>query len=203
MYIKICGISEQQHIDQLITKNLQAIGFVAYPPSPRFVTPEQVKKLIEKIPAKIAKVLVVVDMSEQEIQAYLDAGIDTLQFHGKETAEFAKQFNCHIWRAIRLKSKEQIDAEVEFPCEMFVIDSAPTNASLPGGTGHVGDWDLTQQFVSKSTKPVLVAGGIRASNVREAISSTGAQGLDLSSGVESAPGKKSAELIDQLFEKFK
>ena len=202
MFIKICGISEQKHIDQLITKNLQAIGFVAYPPSPRFVRPEQVKDLVQGIPEHIAKVLVVVNMTKEEITPYLEAGIDTLQFHGNENADFAKEFNCKIWRAVRLKSSDQIQQELKFPCEMFVIDSAPKNASLPGGTGHLGDWELTKEFVKQSPVPVLVAGGIKPNNVQEAIQATSAEGVDLSSGVESEPGKKSSQLIDQLFEKL-
>ena len=198
-YIKICGISKQEHIEKLIERKTDAIGFVAYPPSPRFVTPEQVRELCKNIPSNIARVLVVVDMKPAEIQAYLDAGINTLQFHGNENADFAKLFSCDIWRAVRLKDEEQIDAELNFPCSKFVLDAAPKNASLPGGTGEVGDWDLSKRFVEKSEKDVLIAGGIKLENFQDALAITQAAGLDLSSGVEDSPGHKSSRKIDLFF----
>ncbi|WDE96042.1 phosphoribosylanthranilate isomerase [Lentisphaera profundi] len=201
-YIKICGISEPQHIAKLIERKTNAIGFVAYPPSPRFVSPEQVRELCKTIPDHIARVLVVVDMSPEEIQPYLDAGINTLQFHGKESAQFAKNFSCEIWRAVRLKDESQIEDELNFPCTKYVLDAAPKNASLPGGTGELGDWVLSKKFVLASPKPVLIAGGINLDNFQEALQITGAQGLDLSSGVEDSPGIKSSLKIDQLFNKI-
>ena len=202
-YVKICGISEPKHIDCLIENNSDAIGFVAYPPSPRFVTPDQVRELCKNIPKSIAKVLVVVNMTQKEIQPYLDAGIDTVQFHGNESADFAKQFTCKVWRAVRLKDESQIEDELNFPCEKFILDAAPKDAALPGGTGELGDWALTKQFVDKSSKPVLVAGGIRIDNVCDALKITGAAGIDLSSGVEDSPGQKSTDKINQLFSKLK
>ena len=202
-YIKICGISEPKHIDCLLENNSDAIGFVAYPPSPRFVTPEQVFELCKDIPKHVAKVLVVVNMTKNEIQPYLDAGIDTVQFHGNESADFAKQFTCKVWRAVRLKDESQIKGELNFPCEKFVLDAAPKDAELPGGTGELGDWGLTKKFVDHSKKPVLVAGGIRMDNVCDALKITGAAGIDLSSGVEDSPGKKSTDKINQLFSSLK
>lgn len=201
-YIKICGISKEEHIAKLIERKTDAIGFVAYPPSPRYVTPEQVRELCKTIPANIARVLVVVNMNKEDIQAYLDAGIDTLQFHGDESAEFAKSFTCDVWRAVRLKDESQIDQELEFPCSKFVLDAAPKNASLPGGTGELGDWNLSKAFVDKSPKPVLIAGGIKLENFHDALNITGAQGLDLSSGVETSPGIKSSQKIDLFFSKL-
>ena len=202
-YIKICGISKNEHIQCLIENNSSAIGFVAYPPSPRFVTPDQVRELCRNIPAQIAKVLVVVNMTKEEILPYLEAGINTIQFHGNESADFAKVFNCHIWRAVRLHDESQINEEINFPCEKFVLDAAPKNAALPGGTGELGDWELTKKFVDQCTKPVLVAGGISMDNVCDALKITGAAGIDLSSGVEDSPGKKSSDKINQLFSKLK
>ncbi|EDM25160.1 N-(5'phosphoribosyl)anthranilate isomerase (PRAI) [Lentisphaera araneosa HTCC2155] len=201
-YIKICGISKEEHIAKLIERKTDAIGFVAYPPSPRYVTPEQVRELCKIIPANIARVLVVVNMNKEDIQAYLDAGIDTLQFHGDENAEFAKSFTCDVWRAVRLKDEAQIERELEFPCSKFVLDAAPKNASLPGGTGELGDWKLSKAFVDRSTKPVLIAGGIKLENFAEALNITEAQGLDLSSGVETSPGIKSSQKIDLFFNKL-
>jgi phosphoribosylanthranilate isomerase len=201
-YIKICGISKDEHIEQLITNKVDAIGFIAYPPSPRFVTVEQVRELCKNIPSHIARVLVVVNMKADEIQAYLDAGINTLQFHGDENADFASLYSCDIWRAVRLKDEAQIDSELQFPCSKFVLDAAPKNASLPGGTGEVGDWDLSKIFVEKSNTPVLIAGGIKLENFHEALKVTHAAGLDLSSGVENSPGVKSSQMIDSLFKQI-
>ena len=142
-------------------------------------------------------------MTQEEIQPYLDAGIDTVQFHGNESADFAKQFTCKIWRAVRLRDESQIEDELNFPCEKFVLDAAPKDAELPGGTGEFGDWELTKKFVDKSSTHVLVAGGIRMDNVCDALKITGAAGIDLSSGVEDYPGTKSSDKINQLFSKLK
>jgi phosphoribosylanthranilate isomerase len=197
-FVKICGLREQKHIEAALEGGANAIGFVAYPPSPRFVTPSQVKELCSIIPDDVLRVLVCVNMTKNEIQAYLDAGINCLQFHGNETAEVASLYDCEIWRALRLKHESQFELEWSFPCTKFVVDSAPKNAILPGGTGHVADWDLAREFIEGTEKPVLIAGGIKIDNFAEALSSTNAAGLDLSSGVEDSPGEKSLEKIQEL-----
>jgi phosphoribosylanthranilate isomerase len=202
-FIKICGLSEQRHIEAAIKGGADAIGFVAYPPSPRFVTPGEVKELCSLIPNNILRVLVCVNMSQTEIQAYLDAGINCLQFHGNESADDAALYDCEIWRALRLKDKSQFEQEWSFPCSKFVVDSAPKNASLPGGTGHIADWNLAHDFIQGTETPVLIAGGIKAHNFADALNQTGAAGLDLSSGVEDSPGQKSLTKIQELMQAIK
>ena len=197
-FTKICGLKEPQHILAALAGGAQAIGFVAYPPSPRYVTPEQVKELTQIIPENILRVLVCVNMDQNEIQAYLDAGINCLQFHGDESPESAQHYDCEIWRAIRLKDHPQFESELNFPCSRFVIDSAPQNAILPGGTGHIADWPLARDFIELSSQPCLIAGGIKENNFALALKQTSADGLDLSSGVEDSPGNKSLEKIQQL-----
>jgi phosphoribosylanthranilate isomerase len=202
-FIKICGITRPQDYSCAIESGADAIGFIAYKKSPRYVSPERVKALIDSKSANVKKVVVVVNASLSEINEYLAAGVDIVQLHGSEDAEFASQIKAEVWKAIRLHESSQITEFRNFPCSKFVVDSFVKGSSIPGGTGHKGDWPLTEKFNQATNADVLLAGGICAENASEAIAEVNCFGLDLSSGVELEPGIKSEQKIIEFFNSLK
>ena len=203
-FVKICGITREVDLQSVVDNGAAAVGFIGYPKSPRYVSPERVGELLKNVDAaELRKVLVVVNASLEEINAYLAVGIDTVQLHGSEDADFAAQIDVTVWKALRLKSSDEIEQFANFPCEMFVIDSFVKDSAIPGGTGHVADWNLARSFAVKASSPILLAGGIRQENALEALREVKPYGLDLSSGVEESPGIKVPQKIDELFNSLK
>ena len=204
MFVKICGLTRPQDVRDAVAAGAQAIGFIAFPKSPRYVSPEDVEKLSKDIPRNILKVAVFVNEDPDVLREYLAVGIDVLQLHGSETAEYAKSLSAEaeIWRALRLKEESEIAEFIDFPCSRFVIDAYVKDAVVPGGTGHRADWSLSKSFVAASKVPVILAGGIKKESVKQAVAQVDPWGLDLSSGVELSPGVKSQEMIDAFFEEL-
>ena len=201
--VKICGITREEDLKLTIDEGAVAIGFVTFEKSPRFVSVERVKELCQLIPTDIKRVAVTVDDSLEQLEAYLEAGINVIQLHGSadyHTVDFASQLKrAEVWRAIRLKEEAEIEQYKDFPCSAFVIDSFVKNATIPGGTGHLANWNLSKRFVEATSTPVYLAGGISAENILEAEEQVKPAAYDLSSSVEISPGIKSANKIKTLF----
>jgi len=125
-----------------------------------------------------------------EVEACLDAGVDVVQLHGDEPPAFARLVaaRAEVWRAIRPRSAAGVEAFRGYPATRFLVDAA--TAEAPGGTGAVADWTLARRAVETLGAPVLLAGGLSPENVAGAIAAVGPWGVDVSSGVESAPGVK-------------
>lgn len=203
MQVKICGITREEDLKVTLEAGASAIGFVTFKKSPRFVTVEQVRILCESIPQNIKRVAVTVDDSLENLQTYIEAGINVIQLHGSagyHTEAFAKSIEgAEVWRAIRLKEESEIEEYKNFPCSAFVIDSFVKDSTIPGGTGHLANWDLSKSFVEATKVPVYLAGGISTDNILEAQEKVGPAAYDLSSSVETSPGIKSEEKIKDLF----
>ncbi|MCM8531691.1 MAG: phosphoribosylanthranilate isomerase [Lentisphaeraceae bacterium] len=198
-FLKICGITRPEDLQAVINSGADAVGFIAFPKSPRHIEPEQLKSLLESVDCEsILKVGVFVDPSKDFIQKYIDAGLNVVQLHGSESEEFAKSLDITIWKALRLKDKSQISEYADFPCEKLLVDSFVKDSTIPGGTGHVANWTLAKKFIEATNTPVLLAGGLKAENLAEAYESVKPFGFDLSSGVEDSPGIKSQTKINAL-----
>lgn len=198
-FLKICGITRIEDLESVVSAGADAVGFIAYPKSPRYISPEAVSNLLSSVDTeRVLKVGVFVNASKDKIQEYVDAGIDIIQLHGDEDEEFSLFLNKPIWRALRLKEESEIAQYKNFPCEKFLVDSYVKGAELPGGTGHVGDWSLAKDFIQQVDKDVLLAGGLNAFNVVDAYKQVEPFGFDLSSGVEVSPGIKSSDKIQKL-----
>ncbi|MCK5834300.1 MAG: phosphoribosylanthranilate isomerase [Lentisphaeria bacterium] len=207
MYLKICGITRFVDAELAIEQGVDALGFVAFPPSKRYVSPTQVKALVDQLRSSGLKlpelVAVMVNPTVEETEAYLTAGIDIIQLHGQESSTFVNALDCRCWKAFNIKSEEQIRALNEFDVEKFLIDSFVKGAKVPGGTGVVADWKLSKKAVEVLNKPVILAGGISPSNLTEAWKSVTPFGFDVSSSIEDEPGIKNQKKMKQLFEEFK
>lgn len=186
--VKICGITSIEDALAATGAGADALGFMFYAPSPRCVSRGLAAKIIRDLPPFAAKVGVFVDPAEDEVrQVIAETGIDTLQFHGNESPEFCRKFRLKVIKAFRVRDAASLKATEAFQNEAWLLDSFV--AGKLGGTGERFNWDLAAQ-AAKRHAMVLLAGGLTPANAAEAVKQVRPYGLDVSSGVESAPGKK-------------
>jgi phosphoribosylanthranilate isomerase len=190
--IKICGLTRDQDIHNAVVEGADALGFVLYAPSPRSVSAEQAAQLIQKVPAFVTTVALFVNESVEEVERALKiCPFDLLQFHGDESPEYCRQFNRPYMKAIRVRSADDIhNAVQQYPdAKALLLDAYVEN--LPGGTGQAFDWRLIPQL----TIPWVLAGGLNADNVADAIKQVQPFAVDISGGVEASKGIKDGQKI--------
>lgn len=194
---KICGLSSEDAVAAAVSGGAAYVGFVFYPPSPRAVTPERAGELCRAVPSGIWRVGLFVDADDAAIEAALAAApIDMLQFHGAESpdrvAEVKARFHRPVMKAIAIAAPEDALAaeRYEAAADMLLFDAKPPRRAdaLPGGNGLAFDWHLIAGRRWK--RPWMLSGGLTAELLPEAVRISGATIVDVSSGVESAPGKK-------------
>ena len=184
LLVKICGLARADDVAAVAALEPDAMGFVLHPPSPRAVTAEQVADWTRDLPPTILKVGVTVNLDPDGNRRVREtAGLDILQHHG---AEAAPADDGRAWKVAHLGLDEAGRIHPGF--EALLIDSH--SRSLAGGTGKTVDWDAARAFIAGAGRPVLLAGGLRATNVAEAIRRARPSGVDTSSGVEMEPGRK-------------
>jgi phosphoribosylanthranilate isomerase len=194
---KICGLSTPETLDAAIGGGASHVGFVFFPPSPRHLDFDRARALIARTPAHVGKVGVFVDPDDATITAALAAGIDTVQLH-KVTPDRAAAIRMRIpvWAAIPVKARADLDQARAFrgAADRILYDAkTPDDAALPGGMGLRFDWTLLQGLPQHL--PWALSGGLTPENVQEAARITAATLVDVSSGVESAPGVKDVDKI--------
>jgi phosphoribosylanthranilate isomerase len=200
---KICGIKDAVALDAAMSGGARWVGFVFYPPSPRHVTPERAAPLAQHAAGRVAQVGMFVDPSDADVEMTLDkVKLDFLQLHGCETpqrvAVLKERFNLPVMKAIGVASESDIAAAEAYEpiADWLLFDAKPSGGALPGGSGAAFDWRLLSG--RNFRRPWLLSGGLDAENVQEAISTTGAPAVDVSSGVESARGIKDPGRIAQF-----
>ena len=199
--VKICGLSTADTLDAAIKAGAGYVGFVFFEKSPRNLSVEAARDLAIEVPPGIAKVSLTVDASDATLERITDAvPLDMLQLHGSETpervAEVRAKFGLPVMKAIGIADAEdvaKIDLYAPVADQLLVDAKPPKGGELPGGNGLSFDWRLIAN--RRWSKPWMLAGGLTPDNVAEAIALTGAQQVDVSSGVENAPGQKDADLI--------
>lgn len=188
--IKYCGLRTLDDVNNAIEAGVNAVGFVFVKSSKRFIETEKAATLVKVIKAAgISAVALFVDQSKDEIDRVIELiNPDVLQFHGSETAEFCEQFQRPYWKAVPMLSNTNFhDMIHNHPNAVaYVLDAF--GAEQSGGSGKSFQWF---KFPEGLRSKLILAGGINASNVNDAISNTGTQYLDTSSGIESSPGVKS------------
>ena len=190
LLIKICGITNLADALAAVAAGADALGFMFYRPSKRFIEASVARQIIDQLPARVAKVGVFVNATEAEVRGVIAAtGIDTLQFHGEELPEFCAGFRpLRVWKAFRIESADSLRVVRRFAdADAWLLDSHV--AGSHGGTGHGFDWALAIAAKLEG-RPIILAGGLNSQNVGEAVAHVRPFGIDVSSGVESAPGKK-------------
>ena len=167
-----------------------------YKPSPRYLTPEEAGAIIRELPAHVARVGVFVDADEATIRNTAPpAGLDTLQFHGTEPPDFCTQFELRTIKAFRVKDGESLGQLADYRTDAWLLDSYVQGAL--GGTGERFNWDLALT-AKRLGHPILLAGGLTPDNAGAAVEPVVPFGLDVSSGVEAAPGRKDAAKVATL-----
>ena len=191
--IKICGITQVADALAAVDAGADAVGFMFFKESKRHITPEAARAIIRELPPFVAKVGVFVNASRDEVKrAIEETGIDTLQFHGEETPEACRGFGLKTIKAFRVQGKDMLALMPRYDVDAWLLDAFVNGQR--GGTGTTFNWDLAVHACSLGT-PVILAGGLNPENVERAVAQVQPYGIDVSSGVESAPGKKDAALI--------
>ncbi len=201
IHAKICGINEPKALQAAIEGGARWIGLVFYPPSPRFVPPALAAELARLVPTGIRTVGLFVDADDAFLEDVIgQVPFDTLQLHGKETpqrvAEVKAAFGVPVMKAITIGGPEDVERAVEHAqiCDRLLFDAKPpAKAVLPGGNGVAFDWMLLNG--RSWSKPWMLSGGLNAGNLADAVRTTGALAVDVSSGVEDHPGHKDPAMI--------
>ncbi len=209
--VKICGITRPGDAVAAACAGADAIGLVFYKDSPRAVTLEQAKAILAELPPFVSAVALFVNAAADEVEAVLDnLPIDLLQFHGDETPGYCASFNKNWLKAIRVRPDTYIDRELArySAAKGMLLDA--WHPGVYGGSGQQMDWQLLRAHLRKEEVPaqsqgdvaecprIILAGGLNPVNVAQAIDIIRPWGVDVSSGVETAPGVKSEQLITEF-----
>ena len=190
---KICGITRMEDALAAVEAGADAIGFVFYAKSPRAVTVQQARAIIAGLPPFVTTVGLFVNASACELNETLDAvPLDLLQFHGDETPEECAGYHRPYIKALRVKAGDDIAASCAAYAGASGILLDAYVEGIPGGTGEAFDWSLIPQGLSK---PIILAGGLNAGNVAQAIAQVRPYAVDVSGGVEQAKGIKDSAKI--------
>ena len=198
---KFCGLSRPEDVTAAANAGAAYVGFVFFSKSPRNVSIEQAAALAVTVPVGIAKVALVVNASDAELDAIVEAvPLDMLQLHGAESVERVREvrarYGLPVMKAVGVADADDVPAldAYAMAADQLLIDAKPPkNADLPGGNGLSFDWRL---IAGKSWPvPWMLAGGLTPDNAAEAVAMTGARQLDVSSGVEASVGVKDGELM--------
>ena len=196
--IKICGITNEEDALCAVGCGADALGFIFYPPSPRYITPTDAREIIKILPANVAIVGVFVNEDAENVKRISGlCGLDFIQLHGDESIEYCSGFAPEmIIKAVELGDENDLLIATRYNASAILVDSR--HAGLYGGTGKKSNWDLALQL--KSEKPLILSGGLNENNVGEALEKVAPDALDINSGVEIKPGKKDHRKLAEIFE---
>ena len=204
--IKICGLKTPEAVDRAVDRGATHIGFIFFPKSPRHIEPDEAAELADRVRGRVKIVAVTVDADDD----YLDDIVhmlkpDVLQLHGHESAErvlhLKALYGLPVMKAFSIREAADLDRIDPYlgVADRFLFDAkAPAGSELPGGNGVSFDWSLMASL--DEGIDYMLSGGLNKDNVGHALETTRARGVDVSSGVESAPGVKDLRMIDAFFE---
>ncbi len=200
--VKICGISTPEAMEAAIEGGARFVGLVFYPRSPRAVSPNLAAQLARLAPTGVRVVGLFVDPDDDRLDEVIgQVPLDLIQLHGHETAgrleAIRRSFNIPVMKSIPVATADDLDAVngLEGSVDRLLFDAKPPAnvTALPGGNGIPFDWSLLAG--RRWLKPWMLSGGLNVGNLAEAVAETGAEAVDVSSGVEDRPGHKTPELI--------
>jgi phosphoribosylanthranilate isomerase len=195
--VKICGITNLQDAKNALSAGCDALGFVFYKKSPRYISPQKAKDIIKGLAKDITKIGVFVDAGEWEIKEIAKScGLNVLQFHGHESPQFCKKFkNYKIIKAFRIKDKIDLNQILQYQTFAYLFDAFVK--SRPGGTGKSFNWGLFEDL-EKIKRPIFLSGGLNARNVKKAVAAVRPAWVDASSSLEVRPGKKDPRKVKEF-----
>lgn len=203
--VKICGITNLEDALLSVKLGADALGFNFYPKSPRYVRPEQVRVILEQLPANILTMGVFVGPDQDTVEAIVRAtGLTAVQLHGSENAKFVRRLRENIdsvvIKAFRVSNTFKAEDVLQFDIDAILLDAYSPN--LHGGTGETFDWEIAKQ-VREIFPKIYLAGGLSHGNVRRAVTEVAPFAVDVCSSVESSPGKKDPELLKRFIAEAK
>ena len=204
--VKICGLKTEDAVDAAVEGGAAYVGFIFFPRSPRALAPDAAAVLRKRVPPAVRTVAVVVDADDTTLDRIMrEVAPDLLQLHGREsparTAQLRRRYDRPVIKALPVATAADLRDVAIYAKEadILLFDAKPgPEASRPGGNALSFDWALMRGV--KLQKPWLLAGGLTADNLAEAVATSGAAAVDVSSGVERAPGEKDVALIRRLLE---
>lgn len=204
--VKICGLKTPDSVSKVLARGASHIGFIFFDRSPRYVDPESAAELANPARGRAKIVAVTVDANDEELDDIVTAlQPDILQLHGKETPErilaIKAFYGLPVMKAFSIRDADdvrRVDPYIGI-ADRFLFDAKPpANSELPGGNGIAFDWSVLHTL--DADVDYMLSGGLNKDNIAEALAQTGARGIDVSSGVESAPGVKDLKMIDAFFD---
>ncbi len=207
MRVKICGITKPEQGEAIAQLGATALGFICVPASPRYATPAGIRAVVERLPVPVDRIGVFANSTKEEIcQVVAGAGLTGVQLHGEESAEFCGELRLElagveIIKAVRVRTPEALNGAAGYAgwADTLLLDAY--HPEQLGGTGKTLDWSSLRQF--RPSCPWLLAGGLTPENVLEALSQVRPAGIDLSSGVERAPGDKDLGKVARLLQRLR
>jgi phosphoribosylanthranilate isomerase len=185
--IKICGITSSEDARAAAAAGADALGFVFYAKSPRAVSVAQAAAIIRRLPPFVTTVGLFVNAERATIESTIQAcGLDSIQLHGDESPQDCRFSGCRVIKALRIKDAASLERAADYEVSGLLLDA--WSDQVYGGSGETFDWRLLKQFAS--SQPVILAGGLNPRNVADAVRQVRPYAVDVSSGVEMAPGRK-------------
>lgn len=190
--VKICGITSEEDALMAVEAGADALGFVFFEKSPRFIGAEAAYKIIAKLPPFVQVVGLFVNADIEVVNSTADCcGLDLVQLHGEESPEFCRLVRRRVMKAFRVQGPESLTPLSEYHVAAYLLDAYSHKAY--GGTGETFDWGCA--IAAKHQGRIVLAGGLTPDNIADAVATVQPYGVDVSSGVESAPGKKDPEKV--------
>lgn len=204
--VKICGLSDEAAVAAAVEGGAKFIGFVFFAKSPRHVSPARARALVRNVPKRVTRVGLVVDATDELLaRIAATAGLDMLQLHGHETpervADIRGRFGLAVMKVVPVAEAGDVEKAraYEGVCDRLMFDAKPPQgADRPGGNARAFDWALLAGLRTKL--PWLLAGGLTARNLGDAVRLSGARAVDVSSGVEDRPGVKNVFKIKEFLQ---
>jgi phosphoribosylanthranilate isomerase len=193
--VKVCGITNIEDALAALEAGADMLGFNFYARSPRYVTPDAARRIIEQMPEGVTRIGVFVNESSpvDVLRIARESGVTSVQLHGDETPEFCRALvGVTTIKALRVGKDYSVESAKVFETDAVLLDAYSANAF--GGTGHTFDWALARA-TREAVPRLFLAGGLKPANVAAAIESVGPYAVDVCSGVETSPGRKSFQLM--------
>jgi phosphoribosylanthranilate isomerase len=203
LQVKICGITRADQAIDIANAGASAIGFICVPGTPRYIAPDQIRPISEQL--NVDRVGVFLDADFDTIRTTVEtAKLNVVQLHGKESPEFCQEvraLNVKLIKALRVRSPQDLEQARNYQATVDVLLLDAYHPQQAGGTGLTIDWAMLKEF--SPTCDWWLAGGLNPENILEALALATPNGIDLSSGLENAPGDKNLERVHKLFEQLR
>ncbi len=205
--VKICGITQATQAIAITQSGADALGFICVQQSPRYITPDKIRSIVDELPEEVAKIGVFMNADLDGLKTFVTAtGLTAIQLHGGEEQDYCKELRdllpeIEIIKAFRIKHVDDLEWAETFAEDVDWLLLDAYHPDMGGGTGKTLDWAGLDRF--RPSKPWFLAGGLNPGNIQAALALTKPNGIDLSSGIETSPGNKDLSAVEALFKQLR